>query len=169
MLGLDPRIPLTKAEAAFLEATIRDVFNTIHEEEGIDLVADAVAIDGKFVEDTKSIESTDNLRGSDRKLRPLSDRERCPDKGETREYCCNIEFYVDYCELCDDPPVKHADDDDVFYQYRDDDYYAKVIATAASTSAPTEIESYNDPTMRKLHRSPFSRFHHVKHVRFGGW
>lgn len=227
LLGLDLRIPLTRDEASFLEATLRDVFNRVHKTKGIDLVTDAVAIvHQEIAEDNSNSNTNSNLRGSDRKLRPTTDIERCfhdpwgPLKGQVIEDCCyDIEFVLDgiYCDLCDDGYYDFMDDklwerfddvldqpdvyiqDDVFYQYTDDDIYWKYIATAAPTTAPpspspTEAPSPaptaaptdrdvalergpKEPSMDpisweilyQLHRSPFRNFHRVHRIKFGGW
>eukprot|EP00532_Pseudo-nitzschia_australis_P020063 CAMPEP_0168310278 /NCGR_PEP_ID=MMETSP0142_2-20121227/66741_1 /TAXON_ID=44445 /ORGANISM="Pseudo-nitzschia australis, Strain 10249 10 AB" /LENGTH=156 /DNA_ID=CAMNT_0008263087 /DNA_START=986 /DNA_END=1453 /DNA_ORIENTATION=- len=44
LVGLDPTMLLTKAEAAFFEEALRDVFNMFPQENGIDLVTQSVSI-----------------------------------------------------------------------------------------------------------------------------
>jgi len=108
LLGLDPSKPLTDAEAFFLEATIREVFNNISKDMGIDLVADSVSVDVDVAKDAVVVVDADNknnLQGN-RKL-PWNDREMCtyqtgPNVGESIPGCIfDIDFYMDcYCHLC---------------------------------------------------------------------
>eukprot|EP00532_Pseudo-nitzschia_australis_P019420 CAMPEP_0168309534 /NCGR_PEP_ID=MMETSP0142_2-20121227/66329_1 /TAXON_ID=44445 /ORGANISM="Pseudo-nitzschia australis, Strain 10249 10 AB" /LENGTH=353 /DNA_ID=CAMNT_0008262261 /DNA_START=22 /DNA_END=1084 /DNA_ORIENTATION=- len=49
LVGLDPRQQLTKAEAKFLEETLRDVFNMFPQENGMDLVTRSVSIQQDIV------------------------------------------------------------------------------------------------------------------------
>lgn len=107
LMGLDPSEPLSKAEAAFLEATIREVFNSISEDMGIDLVADSVVIAKEVIVDADNNDANSNLRG--RRNLPWNDQEMCtyqvgPNKGESIPGCIfDIDFYMDcYCHLCRD-------------------------------------------------------------------
>ena len=124
LFGLDPNEPLTLDEAAFLEETIRDVFNKIHKENDIDLVASSVSImqdmiggngnDGGNRSLLRGSMGNSRRRPSGRKL--PSDREMCEyaqdgdgySKGDIIPGCTfEIEWYMDcYCHVCDDdnPP-----------------------------------------------------------------
>ena len=117
--GLDPSVPLTDEEAAFLEAAIQDVINEIHEDKGIDLYAEAVsvgthAILPNFVNSTSAIEDegSNNLRGRNLERgfrgKPQIDN-YChyisgPNKGQWRPGCeFNIDLYVCCrCWMCFD-------------------------------------------------------------------
>lgn len=103
LLGLDLNQPLTEAEAIFLGATIRDTFNEIHEDMGIDLVASSVDIsrdmvlgDGKARHPSGGSIGSGNLRG--RRELSRTDVQHC------EECVFDLEFFTDcYSE---DPMVQ---------------------------------------------------------------
>jgi hypothetical protein len=141
LLGIDLSEPLTKEEAAFLETTVREVFNKIHEEMDIDLVADSVTVgrDAVIVDnhnddvvDANHKDAGSNLRGGSRKLErniygiPGPDIRPCthhsgPLKGYGIEGCeWNIEIFLDCrCWMC-----------------LDDDFEIGVVAHRDWTPAP---------------------------------
>jgi len=158
LLGLDPSEPLTEAEASFLEATIRDAFNVIHEEMGINLVAGTVAIAkdmvaGVGVGADDDASGPSSLRGG-RKL-PETDHEMCnyqygPKKGQLIPDCIfDIEFYMDcYCHDCFDDDVMYYWNlekpseapvplDEKFFRFQDDDDSGIIKRRAAPSVAPS--------------------------------
>jgi hypothetical protein len=170
LVGLDLSKPLTEAEATFLEATIRDSFNQIHEEMGIDLVADSVTVgknatgevDNDNVDNDAS--SNSNLRGTRRELerniygKPGPDIRPCthhsgPLKGYGIEGCeWNIEIFLDCrCWMCLDDDfeigvVAHRDWTpapyyDFFRFLDDDDDYVNNKRVAKTSAAPSVAPS----------------------------
>mmetsp|Transcript_6606 Transcript_6606/g.13079 ORF Transcript_6606/g.13079 Transcript_6606/m.13079 type:complete len:318 (-) Transcript_6606:251-1204(-) len=118
LVGLDPRHQLTKAEAKFLEETLRDVFNMFPQENGMDLVTRSVSIQQKIAAvpnngdggngKKRSLRSGDRGRVNNDKMH-FRDDEMCeykfgPLKGEVIPGCVfDISYYRDcYCHNCDD-------------------------------------------------------------------
>ena len=122
LVGLDPRQRLTKAEAAFMEEALRDVFNMFPQENGIDLVTRSVSIQQDIANVLNDGSDGGNNNGKKRSLRSgdrgphlnndkmhFRDDEMCeykfgPLKGEVIPGCVfDITFYRDcYCHNCDD-------------------------------------------------------------------
>ena len=67
LLGLDPSIPLTDEEAAFLEETIQEVFDEMHAAMDIDLYAESVSVGTHALSFNETLAAT-SLRGGGRKL-----------------------------------------------------------------------------------------------------
>jgi hypothetical protein len=173
LLGLlDPSEPLTEAEAAFLEGTVRDAFNKFHEEMGIDLYADSVTVgidDGIVTNhndnDASSSSSSSNLRGASRNLErniygtPGPDIRPCthhsgPLKGYGIEGCVwDIEIFLDCrCWMCLDDDfeigvVAHRDWTpapyyDFFRFLDDDDDYFSATPSQVPSSSPSQVPSF---------------------------
>jgi len=122
LVGLDPRQQLTKAEAKFLEETLRDVFNMFPQENGMDLVTRSVSIQQDIVNVPNDVSDGGINNGKKRSLRSgdrgphlnndkmhFRDDEMCeykfgPLKGEVIPGCkFDISYYRDcYCHNCDD-------------------------------------------------------------------
>jgi len=122
LVGLDPRHQLTKAEAKFLEETLRDVFNMFPQENGMDLVTRSVSIQQDIVNVPNDVSDGGINNGKKRSLRSgdrgphlnndkmhFRDDEMCeykfgPLKGEVIPGCkFDISYYRDcYCHNCDD-------------------------------------------------------------------
>eukprot|EP00532_Pseudo-nitzschia_australis_P011823 CAMPEP_0168219082 /NCGR_PEP_ID=MMETSP0140_2-20121125/8321_1 /TAXON_ID=44445 /ORGANISM="Pseudo-nitzschia australis, Strain 10249 10 AB" /LENGTH=320 /DNA_ID=CAMNT_0008147341 /DNA_START=582 /DNA_END=1544 /DNA_ORIENTATION=+ len=122
LVGLDPRHQLTKAEAKFLEETLRDVFNMFPQENGMDLVTRSVSIQQDIVNVPNDVSDGGINNGKKRSLRSgdrgphlnndkmhFRDDEMCeykfgPLKGEVIPGCVfDISYYRDcYCHNCDD-------------------------------------------------------------------
>ena len=122
LVGLDPTKLLTKAEAAFFEEALRDVFNMFPQENGIDLVTRSVSIQQNIANVVPNGSGGGNDNGKKRSLRSgdrgphlnndkmhFRDDEMCEYKsgpliGEVIPGCkFDITFYRDcYCHNCDD-------------------------------------------------------------------
>eukprot|EP00532_Pseudo-nitzschia_australis_P002484 CAMPEP_0168189298 /NCGR_PEP_ID=MMETSP0139_2-20121125/16270_1 /TAXON_ID=44445 /ORGANISM="Pseudo-nitzschia australis, Strain 10249 10 AB" /LENGTH=174 /DNA_ID=CAMNT_0008112121 /DNA_START=436 /DNA_END=957 /DNA_ORIENTATION=- len=69
LVGLDPTMLLTRAETAFFEEALRDVFNMFPEENGIDLVTQSVSIQQNIVNAVPNNGDGGNGNGKKRSLR----------------------------------------------------------------------------------------------------
>jgi len=195
LVGIDLSEPLTTDEATFLESTVRAIFNKIHKDMGIDLIADSVTVGREPVVldnhndvvvngNGNDKDAGSNLRGGSRKLArdiygtPQPDIRPCthtsgPLKGWPIEGCeWNIEIFLDCrCWMC-----------------IDDDYEIGVVAwrdwtpapylkptatpTAKPTAAPSQAptpSAFDTELMKKLKQSHFKRFNNLKKARFQGW
>jgi hypothetical protein len=183
LVGIDLSDPLTTDEATFLESTIRAVFNKIHEDMEIDLIADSVTVGREPVvlDNHNDVVIDGNLRGGSRKLHtgfgtPQPDIRPCthmsgPLKGEGIEGCeWDIEIFLDCrCWLCFD------DDFQIGVSSWKDTTPAPYVAkpTAKPTTAPTQAptrSAYDKELLKALKESHFKRFNKLKKARFqGGW